>query len=473
MRMLFTIFIFVSSFLNGFSQASKKFIGSWEGKMDVGVQLRLVIHIITKGPDSVSSTLDSPDQNVFGIAAYKTTVEGVTLYFEIKSSGASFTGNLENDSTIGGTFTQGGNVPLKLIKTDNPSGPLKRPQTPLPPYPYKSEAIEYDNADKTVHFGATFTYPNTGGQFVTTILITGSGQQDRDETILLHKPFAVIADYLTKKGFAVLRVDDRGKGKTTGEVMKATSMDFSDDVITSMDYLKTRKETDKNKIGLIGHSEGGLIASIVLTKRKDIAFIISLAGAGMKGADILSDQGELIMVKEGIDSMTAKSYKKLYKKIINYSLTIADSLESFNKTWQEYAQWKKSMKPASLQQLGFTNDTAAKKIFRSLLAELYLPWMQFFNNSDASLNYEKAYCPVLALNGSEDIQVPPAKDLEGIRSALKKSKSGNYEIKELPGLNHLFQHCKKCGLSEYGELEETFAPEALQVMGDWLKDNIK
>lgn len=250
-------------------------------------------------------------------------------------------------------------------------------------------------------------------------------------------------------------------------------MDFADDVMTSMDYLKTRKETDINKIGLIGHSEGGLIASIVLTKRKDVAFIISMAGPGMKGAEILSDQGELIMVKSGVDSMAAKSYQKLYKKIINYSLTITDSSACFDKIWQEYTQWKKSMKPASLQQLGFTNDTTAKNIFRGLLAELYLPWMQFFNNSDASLNYEKTYCPVLALNGAEDIQVPPAKDLEGIRSALKKSKSRNFEIKELPGLNHLFQHCKKCGLSEYGELEETFAPEALLVMGDWLKENIK
>lgn len=470
----FIILVLIVTTTKSFCQDNKKFIGNWEGKLNVGnAELRIVIHIKAETDSSVSSTLDSPDQSAYGIIADTTTVHDNELNFEINRLHASFRGKLEDDSVITGTFTQGQNFPLTFKKTDKPSGPPNRPQTPHPPFPYKSDDVEYDNSDKTVHYGATFTYPGGNGPFVTAILITGSGQQDRDETIFSHKPFAVIADYLTRNGFAVLRIDDRGRGKTTGEVMKATSEDFAKDVMAAMDYLKTRDEVDPKKIGLIGHSEGGLIASLVLVQRKDVAFIISLAGPGMKGSDILSDQGEAIMIKEGVDKASAKSYNDLYKKIIDYSLTEKDSAQCFNKVWQEYSKWSGSMNPDKLKDLGFTDEERAKKILQNLLKTLYTPWMQFFNNSDASINYQKAYCPVLALNGSEDLQVIPEKNLEGIRLALKKSKSKNYDEKELPGLNHLFQHCKKCTVSEYGELEETFAPQALQVMDNWLKENVK
>ena len=455
------------------AQPNKKFVGSWEGKVNVGIELTIVVHIKAEGDSGVSSTLDSPDQSAFGLVADKTTIHEKELHFEIHQSLASFTGTLESDSVITGIFTQNAEIPVTLRKTNRSWGPPVRPQTPKPPFPYKSEDVEFDNADKTVHFGATFTCPNGKGPFITALLLTGSGQQDRDETILGHKPFAVIADYLTQKGYAVLRVDDRGEGKTTGDVMQASSKDFANDAMASMDYLNTRKEVNYKKIGLIGHSEGGLIASLVMTQRKDVAFIISLAGVGMKGADILSDQGQLIMIKAGVDPITAGAYNSLYKKIIDYSLAAPDTSECFRKVWLEYSEWKKTMQPVQLQQLGFTNDEEAKKIFRGLLNELYLPWMQFFNKSDASINYRKAYCPILALNGSDDIQVIPGKNLEGIRSALKAATLKNYEIKELPGLNHLFQHCKKCSLNEYAELEETFAPEALEIMGEWLQKNVK
>jgi pimeloyl-ACP methyl ester carboxylesterase len=475
MRKLFCFFIldFVINTTESFSQDNKKFVGAWEGKLNVGVELRIVIHIKAGEGGDLSSTLDSPDQSAYGIAADTTTVHDNELHFTIDRIHVSFTGKLESDSVIAGTFSQNKDFPLTLKKTDNPTAPPRRPQTPQPPFPYKVEDVEYGNADRSVHFSATLTYPDSEGPFVTAILISGSGQQDRDETIFGHKPFAVIADYLTRNGFAVLRIDDRGIGKTTGEVMKASSADFAKDIMAAMDYLKTRKEVNPKKVGLIGHSEGGLIASLVLVQRKDVAFIISLAGAGMKGSDILADQGELIMIKEGVDEASARSYNSLYKKIIGYSLSEKDSAECFNKVWQEYTKWQSHMKPEQLNKLGFTNEETAKEALRNLLKALYLPWMQFFNSSDASVNYQKAYCPVLALNGSEDVQVIAKKNLEEIRSALKKSKSKHYEVKELPGLNHLFQHCTKCGLSEYGTLEETFAPEALKIMGDWLNENVR
>jgi len=296
-KILLVLFVQFAFIAFAAAQNHDKFMGTWEGKLNVGVELRIVFHILDDGRGGLASTADSPDQNAYGLVCNSTSFGGDQIKIEMLKQNAKFSGKLADDSTINGTFTQGMDVPLQLKKVVKISEAKKsnRPQTPQPPFPYQLDSLEYDNADKTVHLGATLTYPKGNGPFPAAILITGSGQEDRDETIFGHKPFAIIADYLTRNGFAVLRVDDRGTGKSKGEVLKATSLDFANDVMTSMDYLKSRKEIDKNKIGLVGHSEGGLIASIIITKRKDVAFIISLSGPGMKGADILADQNEVIM----------------------------------------------------------------------------------------------------------------------------------------------------------------------------------
>jgi len=454
-------------------QAQKNFTGIWEGKLDVGVVLRLVFHFDQQPDGSYKATMDSPDQGSNGIPVSKVTVTGNAIVAEIAMIGGKYEGQLSDDTTINGTFKQGpGEFDLQLHKVKTVYRP-NRPQTPKPPFTYTIEDVEFDNADKSVHFGGTLTIPQGKGPFAVAILISGSGQQDRDESLMGHQPFWVMADYLTKKGYAVLRVDDRGVGKTTGEVKKASSADFANDVLAEMQYLKTRKEINPAKIGLIGHSEGGLIASLVIGQTKDVAFVISLAGPGMKGADILADQGELMMVKSGMDAGLAQSYNKLYKQIINYSLTEKDSAACFTKVWAAYNEWQATRKIEELDELGFGDETNAKKVLLNLVAELRLPWLQYFNNSDASVNWEKAYCPVLALNGAEDIQVIAKRNLDGIKAGLKKSKSPSYETVELPGLNHLFQHCKQCTVAEYAQIEETFAPEALEKMSSWLKENVR
>jgi alpha/beta superfamily hydrolase len=458
--------------MSGNTIAQNQFIGDWQGKVNVGVELTVVLHVRNED-GKITSTLDSPDQNVFGIQVDETSINGNEFFFGVKIIKASFTGKLVNDSTIAGTFSQIAEFPLTLSKTNKPYTPTVKPQTPQPPFPYISEEIEFENADKSIHFGAVLTRPDSNGPFAAAILITGSGQQDRDATIMGHKPFAIIADHLTKNGFAVLRMDDRGVGKTTGNPEKATSADFSMDIMSAMDYLKTRSEIDPNRIGLIGHSEGGLIASIVLTRRKDVAFVISLAGPGIKGADILAEQAEYILSKDGIDPGVAKSYSHLYRKIIGYSLTEEEKATAVEKTWIAYQKWKTDLSNTQLEELGFKNDEAARKIFNNLMEGLYLPWMQYFNNSSASVNFKKAYSPVLALNGSADIQVTAERNLAAIKKALQKSKSRNYEIKEMPGLNHLFQHCITCSVNEYGQLEESFAPEVLEIMTQWLKKTIR
>lgn len=457
--------------------AQKNIDGIWEGKLDVGVSLRVVFHFNKQPDGSYKGTMDSPDQGVRGIPISSIIISEDSIVAEVKSIGGSYKGIRIKDSTISGSWSQGvGSYALtthrvKEASIVNEASAAKRPQTPKPPFSYAVEEVGYDNADKSVHFGGTFTYPKGNGPFTTALLITGSGQQDRDETILNHKPFAVIADDLTKKGFAVLRVDDRGMGKTTGNVKEATSANFADDVETGLGYLKTRKEVNQKKLGLIGHSEGGLIASIVAARNKNISFVIMLAGPGVKGADLLSDQNEAILKSSGVTADAAFAYKSLFRQIIEDVLTIKDSVALFDKVWHDGLLWKAKQPPSILAALHInTNDSATnKKAISTLITAFSFPWMKFFLNSDPASLIEKFQCKVLALDGSKDLQVIATSNLAGIHKALEKSKSPAYETRELPGLNHLFQHCNKCTISEYGELEETFAPEALEIMENWLK----
>jgi pimeloyl-ACP methyl ester carboxylesterase len=461
--------------LLGFSIAngqSRMVTGDWQGTLDVGVKLRLVLHIKSDAPGTYTGTLDSPDQGVKGIAASSVTVVGDSLHVKVDLIKGNFDGLFINDTTVSGAWSQGpGKAALTLVNT-KVEFKVNRPQTPKAPFGYKSEDVEYDNADKTVHLAGTLTYPNSGGRFPVAILITGSGQQDRDETLFEHKPFAVIADYLTKKGFAVLRVDDRGIGKTTGEVNTATSADFAKDVEAGIAYLKKRSEIDTTRIGLIGHSEGGLIAEVVASRRKDINFMVLLAGPGVKGSVLLSEQGRAVLESSGLPSAAANLYAPFYLQVINYSITEKDTATAYKKAWAFYKNWEKTTDAQTRQSLGFKDDTAAANILRGLINGLSLPWMQYFLNSDPAQLLQKTTAKVLALNGEKDVQVLAKLNIDGIDAAMRKSKSKVYNSKILPGLNHLFQKCNLCSVNEYAVLEETFSPAALQEMGDWLQQNV-
>ncbi|MBS1758962.1 MAG: alpha/beta fold hydrolase [Bacteroidetes bacterium] len=347
-----------------------------------------------------------------------------------------------------------------------------KPQTPKPPYSYINDSVEYDNADKTVHLGATFSYPEKGGQFTTIVMITGSGQQDRDETIFNHKPFAVIADYLTKRGFAVLRVDDRGMGKSKGTLKNVTSEDFADDVITSVNYLLTRKEVNKNKIGLMGHSEGGFIAPIVYSKTPNIAFIVSLAGPGVSGADILLRQ-QTDPVKGKVSNDAFDAFYDLTKRTLNIikdNHTKPDSIVMLL-VRDLYKEWKKD-KPDSLL-ASINADKVTPEIYAMSIKPELIPWLRYFIATDPFIFWSKVKCPVLAFNGAKDIQVYPDENLNAIKKALIVAGNKNFKIKKFKGLNHLFQHCKECTVQEYAKLDETFSPKVLKVIYKWLKKEIK
>jgi hypothetical protein len=360
------------------------------------------------------------------------------------------------------------NSAITILSAQNNSSYVAHPQTPLPPFGYNSDSVEYDNVDHTVHLGATLTYPKSGGPFIAAVMITGSGLQDRDETVFGHKPFAVIADYLTKNGFAILRVDDRNMGKSKGDVKNATSADFADDVMASIAFLQQRKEINKNKIGVIGHSEGGFIAPLIYTKWPKLAFIISLAGTGVSGAEILLKQ-QTDAIKGLTDSASFNAFYSLTQRTlqdIHNGSSQPDSiiLDAVKKT---YSAWKASQSDSILAVLHA--NVATPEMYATQISAELKPWLKYFIATDPDQFWQKVKCPVLALNGGKDIQVYPEQNISAITQSLRKAGNKNVTSIIFPGLNHLFQHCKKCTVPEYKELEETFAPEVLEAMGDWLK----
>lgn len=441
-------------------------VGIWQGKININpsVQLSIVLHVDKKDDGSLTASMDSPDQSAFGIKVDNVTATNDSLHFTVMAIAGNYHAGYNKDSLmLIGKWSQGAySFPLNLKKTDKVEE-AKRPQLPVKPYPYNDEEVVFANKIDSIKLGGSFTFPKEGNNFPAVVLITGSGWEDRDETIFNHKPFLVIADYLTRKGFAVLRFDDRGGGASTGNVKDATTLDFVKDVSAAVDYLKSRKEVDQNKIGLIGHSEGGMIAPIVATERKDIAFIILLAGPGLTGEEILIRQTELISKAEGIPDQEIEKNIKLSKSIyteIRNSKNSDEANERVTKLLQKYVE---TLSDSEKTELGDT-----KAFIERQTKTVASPWFTYFLKYDPVPTLEKVTCPVLALNGEKDLQVPAKEDLAAIENAFKKGKNKNYKTVLLPGLNHLFQTAKTGSPNEYGKIEETFSPIALKAISDWL-----
>lgn len=480
--MLKTIFISLALLLS-ISTFSQNIIGTWEGAAQIqGTELPIIFHISKDNTGKHSATFDSPKQKAFNIACSDVIIKDDSVIIMMKIINGKYAGKLSNDNLqITGNMHQGGGIlPVTLIKTGNLAtiNHLNRPQTPKPPYPYKSEDVEYDNADRSVHFGATFTVPLPDPNvdyfrapiYPTVILITGSGKQDRDVTLFEHKPFAVIADYLTRQGIAVLRVDDRDMGKTTGDFSKSTSADFASDVEAGIDYLKTRTDVDVNTIGLIGHSEGGILAPMVASKRKDVRFIVLLAGPGIKILEMMEQQSADVMISEGSSKTDVDLYRPLYKNIVTAIINANDSTDAGKKAIAVFKKWQTNTPAATVKNTtGVTEEKDIAAFINAFVKQLRSPWLQYFLKLDPANYLTKLNCPVLALNGEKDIQVAAKPNLAGIKTALEKNKNKNFKTMELPGLNHLFQHCKTCTVEEYGELEESFDTETLKIISDWIK----
>jgi uncharacterized protein len=305
--------------------------------------------------------------------------------------------------------------------------------------------------------------PRGKGPFPAALLITGSGPQDRDETILGHKPFLVLADYLTRRGIAVLRVDDRGVAKSTGVFASATSADFADDVEAGVEFLKHRADIDAKQIGLIGHSEGGVIAPMIAARSKDIAFIVMMAGTGLNGEEILYLQGQAILKAMGAPAEALARQKAIQQAIFDGARQEKDNKEAEKKIHQTLDGIFAKLSAAERQQIEKSKGGLDAQINRVLS-----PWFRFFLTYNPATALQKVQCPVLALNGEKDTQVTPKENMESIEKALQGGGNKDFTVTMLPSLNHLFQTCKTGAPAEYGKIEETLAPSALQLIGDWI-----
>jgi pimeloyl-ACP methyl ester carboxylesterase len=426
--------------------------GDWWGTLDTGpLKLRLVLHI-ENTEDGLIATLDSPDQGMKGLPASAVRRSGASFQAEFKGIGGAFDAKITSDlRALEGTWTQGREMPLVLKRAKSAAElERRRPQNPVKPYPYREEEVTFENKPAAVTLAATLTVPQGNGPFPAVFLITGSGPQDRDESLLGHRPFFVLADYLTRKGIAVLRADDRGFGKSTGSFATATTADFATDTEAAVAYLKTRREVDSKKIGLIGHSEGGMIAPMVAARNADVAFIVLMAGPGVPGDQILAEQHRLIAEANGETRAQAEKDAAKESELLAYTKREKDDA-ILDKTLRE-----KLAGTVPEAQIGVA------------VHQLTSPWMKFFLTYDPAVALRKVKCPVLAISGEKDLQVPPQQNLPPIRKALAESGNRNYEVDELPGLNHLFQTATTGSPSEYAEIEETMSPVAMDKMATWI-----
>jgi fermentation-respiration switch protein FrsA (DUF1100 family) len=445
--------------------------GSWLGTLKVppSGELRVVFNITAKPDGSLSGTLDSPDQGATGIPISRVTFEGGRLHIEVDSIGGHYDGTLNADgSEFSGQWTQAG-IPMDLpINRVKEAPKVQRPQEPKKPYPYIDEEVTYQNAKDAVTLAGTLTMPRTGGPFPAVILITGSGPQDRDESLFGHRPFLILADYLTRKGIAVLRVDDRGVGGSKGDVSQATSEDFANDVLAGVEYLKTRKEIDPKRIGLIGHSEGGCIAPIAATQSRDVAFIVLMAGTGVTGDVIIEGQVVNELKARGSDQALIDKTIQDQRRVVEVIKGEADPNIAKEKIRKIMTESVSRLDEKQKQAVDYHEGYVDAQV-RAAMSK----WLRFFITHDPKETLRKVKCPVLAMNGALDMQVLAKQNLPAIEQALREGGNTRFTVKELPGLNHLFQTAKTGGGDEYARIEETMSPLALETIAKWIESQIK
>lgn len=401
--------------------AQDRFAGTWSGELDFGAaQLRLVLHV-EPGEEGYTAALDSPDQGAFGIKASDVSTKGDSLIIEFADIAGQYAGAVDAKGTsLAGTWSQGGQVFPLVLGRGEPEQ-VHRPQNPEAPFPYREVEARFAGGSDGVELAGTLTLPATGGPHPAAILVSGSGPQDRNEEIFQHRPFLVLADYLTRRGIAVLRYDDRGVAESTGDFATATTRDFAADAEAALAYMRTRADIEPGAIGLIGHSEGGLVAPLVAS-RVAVDWIVTIAGPGLPGDSVL--------VLSDRDPATAQ---------------------------EEIAALLRAEVP------GLAEEQA-----RAQAAGLTSSWMREFLRHDPRPVLRELMVPVLAVNGGNDLQVLAGPNLAAIESALAAAGNEDFATVELEGLNHLLQTSDTGLVTEYSRIEETLAPSALQTIGDWI-----
>jgi len=444
----------------------------WAGTLDAVVQKLPLRFRITKRPDGTrEARMDSLAQRSGGFRG-DLRVEGADWTLDVPAVKGSFRGTLGQDGKVEGLWRQGG-ASLALVLepvdvaalADRPPA-KKRPQLPQSPFPYRALDVTIRHEAAGFDLAGTLTLPEGAGPFPAVVLVSGSGQQDRDGTIADHKPFLVVADALSRAGIAVLRYDDRGVGGSGGDPSAATTASFAADAGAALDWLRARPEIDPGRIAVVGHSEGGIIAAMLGAVRRDLAAIVLLAGTGVDGRQILLSQGERVPRAEGVSDAGALRRGRVMQE------AILDSV----------AGSEPGADPEPLARQAVTRirtDLAADPVVAAAeldaavadgIRRLGTPWYRFFIAHDPAADLAQVGCPVLALFGEKDVQVDPVVNLPPVRTALAGNPAATVE--ELPGLNHLFQTCTTGGVSEYDRIEETMAPVALARLREWLVERL-
>ena len=426
--------------------------GYWKGEMNLGVQKLETAFDIKTVENGYSATFDVPAQGAYDISVDETTFKDGHLELKMNALNATYSGVLK-ESTIEGEFTQHGTIfPLNLVKAEKKEQKKNRPQDPLPPFNYQIEEVTFVNEKEGNTLAGTLTIPEGDGTFPAMVLISGSGQQNRDEELMNHRPFCVIADYCARHGVAVLRYDDRGVGGSEGEVKNATSMDFSYDAEAAFDFLRKQKHIDASKVGILGHSEGGVINFMVSARRPEVAFLVSLAGPAVNGIEVLKEQQAAILRASGMS-------EEMVQFSGNANAQMFDIIEASSS--REEAD---SLLRQLLKGWGYNEELTEQTV-----GQMASPWMYYFLKYDPTEAIVKTSCPALLLNGSKDLQVIAYQNLPAYEKIITDYHKNNLTLRELPDLNHQFQHCETGSPNEYFEIEETISPEVLEMIVEFVK----
>lgn len=455
------------------SKMTPTFAGTWQGSIALGngMELPVVFHFSAEGTQ-YSGNMDSPAQSAYGMKLDSVTVSGTDrITANIDKLDAAFAGVFQEDSkTISGTWKQHGvSMPLVVHRTEKYQAP-NRPQEPKPPFPYRCEDVQIKSGDNTL--AGSLNLPEGKGPFPAVILLHGSGPQDRDETILGHKPFLLLADYLTRRGIAVLRYDKRGCGKSSGVYAQSTTKDFAADAENALAFLSAQPDIDRDRIGLLGHSEGGVVAPMVASDSDAVHFIVMLAGSVLPGDEILLGQiGGLSRDQDSEDELTKRL--ELAKRTIAIVKSEPDNDQAIKKIKAmrkslNAPEYEAASNAARLEAGANEADQTSQHLDMQLKA-ITSPWYRFFLSYDPRPALTRVKCPVLALNGDHDIQVLPDPNLQAIEAALRAGGNKQLTTMKLPGLNHLFQQCKTGLPAEYAAIEQTMSPDVLKIIGDWIK----
>ncbi len=465
---IITLLLVICGFAN--AQEKEKLIGTWDGTLNIeGFSLKIVIHI-SEEDTVLKGKLDSPDQGAFGLPADLVSLTGDKFRFELKNLGAVYNGKFFADSLkIVGSFEQGGmTIPLVLRKSKSESKGPNRPQEPKEPFPYNVEEVTFNNEEENFSLSGSLFIPKEGKKFPAVVVISGSGAQERDGLVFAHKTLLVQGDYLARQGFVVLRYDERGVGKSGGKFSGTTTDGFTKDCIAAVKYLSSRKDVDANKIGIMGHSEGGIIGPLAASQMKEVAFVVSIAGPTIAGKELLPIQIAALDSVMNYDKEKQEILLQFNKIIFELAATIEDTILLRDQLMETYNNFLSQL-PAEKKKFLEMDSVDLERSMKMLFS----PWMKRFLELNPLTALNKVEVPVLMLFGEKDLQVPAIPNLRALNEFLKKTNKKNITSIELKSLNHLMQKCETGSTMEYAKIEETISPDALEAIGNWLNKNVK